>query len=432
MMEIVTLIGEIVKQILELFRMFAPEQDTTFDEIETQVRAVMLEIGRQIIEGILKVRGTGYTERHIRTPSGYMATYREDQTRTIKTLMGPVKISRAYYYAGKDKGGYFPLDESLSLPQEQYSYAVQEQMSLYAIDDSYGESSKKLCYTFPIEASASTIRRISQKYGAEILQEEQSKVDAIFSHKQDPPEPEIKSVKRGYTGTDGVMVPTVDGYKEMKVITMYDTSFAKETIADNLYYHALFAEPDVLGEHLWVMLKERGIWDGAESTWCCDGAKWIWRQKKLHDPEAKEIVDYIHASEYLKEVANAIHGADTDRSDKCWSCMKAILRKCGGKLVLDALSKLSETHTSKELDSAITYFQNNHHRMDYPAYESEGYHITSSTAESACRHVVGDRLKGSGMRWTIPGAQSTTLLRLKWKNEKWIDFWMKYRSSMAA
>lgn len=81
--------------------------------------------------------------------------------------------------------------------------------------------------------------------------------------------------------------------------------------------------------------------------------------------------------------------------------------------MLDALRKLLETHTSEELDSALTYFQNNHHRMDYPAYESEGYHITGSTAESACRHVVGDRLKGGGMRWTIQGAQSTTLLQLK-------------------
>ena len=100
MIEIVALIGEIVKQIRELFCLFAPEQDATFDEIEPQVRSVMLEIGRQIVE-------------------------------------------------------------------------------------------------------------------------------SIFSHKQEPPEPEIQSVKRVYTGTDGVMVPTVDGYKEMKVITMYDTSLAK-------------------------------------------------------------------------------------------------------------------------------------------------------------------------------------------------------------
>ena len=259
MKEIVTLIGEIVKQILELFGSFAPEADTTFDDIETQVRSVMLEIGRRIVETIVKVRGTGYAGKIIRTPSGKMATYHEDRSRTIKTLMGPVDVSRAYYLLEESDGGYFPLDESLSLPKEKYSYAVQEQMSLYAIDDSYGESSRKLSYTFPIEASTSTVRRISQKRGEEILAEEQDRVEAIFSHKQSAPEPEIDSVKRGYTGVDGVMVPkrTLEGYKEMKVITTYDTSFAKETVADNLHYHALFAEPDVLGEHLWVMLKRK-------------------------------------------------------------------------------------------------------------------------------------------------------------------------------
>lgn len=105
------------------------------------------------------------------------------------------------------------MDDSLSVPPEQYSYAVQEQMSLYAIEDSYEESVKKLCYTFPIEASSSTVGRLSGKHGAEIFQEEMNRVEAIFSHRQPPPEPEIESVKRGYTGTDGVMVPTVDGYR---------------------------------------------------------------------------------------------------------------------------------------------------------------------------------------------------------------------------
>jgi len=105
---------------------------------------------------------------------------------------------------------------------------------------------------------------------------------------------EIDSVKRGYVGTDGVMVPTVNGYREMKVITSYDTSYAKETLSENLYYHALFAEPGVLGEHLWVLLKQRGICDADESIWCSDGAKWIWRQKRLHDPDGKEIIDFIH------------------------------------------------------------------------------------------------------------------------------------------
>lgn len=121
MKEIVALIGEIVKQILELFGSFAPEQDATFDDIETQVRAVMLEIGRRIVETIVKVRGTGYMGETIQTPSGELATYHEDRPRTMKTLMGPVEVVRAYYPLEKGGGGYFPLDESLSLPQEHYT-----------------------------------------------------------------------------------------------------------------------------------------------------------------------------------------------------------------------------------------------------------------------------------------------------------------------
>jgi len=431
MIEILTLINEIVKQIRELFQLFAPEQETTLDEIEMKVWEVMLEIGRQVVERIIRSRGTGYLGRVIRTPGGEVAEYHEDRTRTVKILMGPIGIERAYYHLGKGKGGYAPLDELLSIPKEQYSYAVQERMSLFAIEDSYEESAKKLSYLFPIEASGSTIRRISQKYGKEIAEEETASVKAIFSHKQAVPEPEIESVKRGYVGVDGVMVPTVDGHKEMKVATTYDTPFARETVANNLHYHALFAEPEVFGEHLWVMLKQRGIYDAVESVWGCDGAKWIWRQKQLHDPDGKEIVDYIHACEYLHDVANAIRGPDTDQSGKCSKCMRIGLRKSGGEQVLDALSEFSEVHSSEEQNRAIVYFQNNFSRMDYPSYEAEGYHITSSTTESACRHVVGDRLKRSGMRWTIQGAQYTTSLRLKWKNQKWKHFWMRYRSSMA-
>ena len=322
MLEILALVKEIVKQIVKLFDDFSPSHDASFDDIETQVRSVMLEIGRRTVESILRTRGTGFWGKRIKTPSGKKGKYVEIQPRTMKTLMGSVEINRAYYHLGKGEGGYVPLDESLSLPESQYSYAVQEQMSLYATEDGFDESAKKLRYTFPIETSGSTVRRISQHHGKEICQEEMTKVEEIFSYKRPVPEPRIGSVDRGYVGTDGVMVPTLDGYREMKVVATYDTGFAMDTVADNLYYHALFAVPEVMGEHLWVMLKERGICDASESIWACDGAKWIWRQKQLHDPDGKEIVDYIHACEYLEKVSNALHGEDTDRSKKCYGCMK--------------------------------------------------------------------------------------------------------------
>ena len=317
MQEIVSLIEEIVKQIHELFVLFSPDQKATLDEIETKVFSLMMEIGRLLIAGIIRSRGTGFIGKQIQTPSGEIARYHSVRKRRIETLMGTVEILRAYYYTGS--GGYVPLDESLSLPQEGYSYAVQEAMSLFAIEDSYAESAKKLCHLFPVNVSESTVRRISQKYGRQIAESESARVEAIFSHSQPVPEAEIDSVEHGYIGVDGVMVPTVEGYREMKVAASYDTPSARDALANNLYYHALFAEPATFGEHVWVMLKQRGICDGHDSSWVCDGAKWIWNQKQLHDPEGRETVDLIHAGEYLSEVANAIYGHDTDLPQKNWT-----------------------------------------------------------------------------------------------------------------
>lgn len=430
MMEILSLMEKIVKQIHELFRLFAPGQKATLDEIETKVFDLMMEIGRLLIAGIIRSRGTGFIGKKIKTPSGDTARYHDVRKRSIETLIGTVEIHRAYYYTGK--GGYVPLDESLSLPEEGYSYAAQEAMSLFAIEDSYAESAKKLCHLFPLKVSESTVRRISQKYGRQIAAQESAEVEAIFSHSQPVPEPEVESAEHGYVGVDGVMVPTVEGYREMKVAATYDTPSARDALANNLYYHALFAVPNVFGEHVWVMLKQRGICDAEDSSWVCDGARWIWRQKQLHDPEGRETVDLIHASEYLSGVANAIYGQDTDNSSYCFRCMRINLRKSGGKEVLTALCQLQKKHPAADLSEAITYFQNNVSRMDYPTYEAEGYHITSSTVESACRHVVGDRLKRSGMRWTQEGAQHVISLRLKWKNGKWNDFWVDYRPAMAV
>lgn len=389
------------------------------------MRQIMMEIGRQLVEIIIANRGTGFTKRVIKRPSDETAIFRDYQKRTITTLMGKITINRAYYHKGKGKGRYVPLDESLSIPNERYTYGAQEAMGLFSIEDSFGESAKKLKYLFPITASPSTIRRISQKYGKEITEEEAIEVKEIFSHKRPIPEPEIHSVKRGYTGTDGVMVPTVNGYREMKVAATYDTPI--DSLANHLHYMALFAKPEDFGEHLWVMQKQRGIYDGEESIWVSDGAKWEWKQKRYHDPDGKEVLDFIHAVEHLSESAVEIYGEGTDRTKSWLKGMKKKLRKEGGIKVLNSLERLSKRHTGEKLKSTIDYYKNNVSRMDYPSYETEWYHITSSTVESACRHVVGDRLKRSGMRWEEEGAQYITSLRLKWKNDEWESFWSERR-----
>ena len=75
----------------------------------------------------------------------------------------------------------------------------------------------------------------------------------------------------------------------------------------------------------------------------------------------------------------------------------------------------------KKIEDNITYFENNQGRMHYDEYKAKGYHIGSGTAESACKHVVGQRLKQSGMTWSLAGA--ILQLRILWKNNEWDRFW---------
>ena len=79
----------------------------------------------------------------------------------------------------------------------------------------------------------------------------------------------------------------------------------------------------------------------------------------------------------------------------------------------------------EQLSEVLTYFESNAHRMEYPEYLTEGWHIGSGVVESACKTVVGQRLKGAGMRWGEEGAHAMCHVRALYRSEpgQWDAFW---------
>jgi hypothetical protein len=59
----------------------------------------------------------------------------------------------------------------------------------------------------------------------------------------------------------------------------------------------------------------------------------------------------------------------------------------------------------------ITYFTNQRNRMRYDEYRACGYQIGSGTVESACKRVIGQRLKQAGMIWSEEQAKAVALIR---------------------
>jgi hypothetical protein len=95
--------------------------------------------------------------------------------------------------------------------------------------------------------------------------------------------------------------------------------------------------------------------------------------------------------------------------------------------VISGLRQLRDRHSLKgeklrRINAAITYYETNREHMKYDEYLAAGYPIGSGVAEGACRHLVKDRMKGTGMRWTVPGAQAMPHLRAVYLNGRWDEF----------
>lgn len=146
------------------------------------------------------------------------------------------------------------------------------------------------------------------------------------------------------------------------------------------------------------------------------------------------ILDFYHASEYVTKLAKALHPSDESAASaqaKSWS---GLLRSEGGHAMLgvwEAFGWPATRGLPAVRDEVLGYFRNQVHRMDYPAYEANGWFIGSGAVESGCKTVVNARLKGAGMRWGEPGSHALCHVRALYRSEKgqWDAFWERSLAS---
>jgi hypothetical protein len=140
------------------------------------------------------------------------------------------------------------------------------------------------------------------------------------------------------------------------------------------------------------------------------------------------VLDFWHATEHLQEFANLFFAEEEQRKKQmtAW-CHR--LKHAGGQAILKILESLNLARATPAVREShrqlLGYFRNNLHRMNYPQYVANGWYIGSGKIESACKSVVGGRLKGSGMRWREPGTTALCQLRSLYKSQPacWQHYW---------
>lgn len=165
-----------------------------------------------------------------------------------------------------------------------------------------------------------------------------------------------------------------------------------------------------------------------------DGGAGIEDWLRLNFPRVEAVIlDFWHVAEYLNEWAKALHADEAEAQGVAQSwCHR--LKHEGGAVVLADLRRINVSGRCESVREAhrvlLVYFTNQVHRMDYPSYREKGWLIGSGPVEAACKQVVGQRLKGTGMRWGEAGADGLCHLRALFRSEK--GQWDAYWASLAA
>lgn len=357
------------------------------------------------------------------------------------SLFGTLRLRRAYYYCRDCGEGHCPFDQQAGLTDQRITPAVQRLSCLAgAVADSFDKAAHLLREMSGVHQSASSVRRTARATGQQIkealLQEERfDEADPWPWHT------DATGATCAYVSIDATGVPQqgAGGAKADHRMAYVGAVFNPDPVSARgkapcpdpmrvRYVSGLYSlkemEPLLRREagqvgfdaaDRWIALSDAG--SGLES----------FLEKAFGRVEAV-IVDYWHAAQYLTPLAVAAYG-ESEEAEQARRQWCQLLKEEGGALLLAVLEEwdwpAERSGLSEALAEVRRYFGNHCHRMEYPEYLACGWQIGSGVIESACKTVVGQRLKLAGMRWSEEGADALCHLRALYRSEDglWDSFW---------
>ena len=137
-------------------------------------------------------------------------------------------------------------------------------------------------------------------------------------------------------------------------------------------------------------------------------------------PDATQILDWYHASQYLYRLAEAVFETGSEAYENWLEKTKDLLWEGRIDQLLTECASLADDADPPEIvHTTLTFYTNNKKRMDYARFRRDGYFIGSGTIESAAKRLGELRLKEAGACWTQQGAVHTAKARAAWLGDQW-------------
>ena len=191
----------------------------------------------------------------------------------------------------------------------------------------------------------------------------------------------------------------------------------KEAKCVNTSYVSAEEHADEFFKRIWVEMNRRSD-DLTDQpiVFLGDGAEWIWnRVGDLSNERSVLFLDFYHACEHLSNLCKELYGKQTEEFWLYFNRWTDLFYKGKVQKVIDQIRKImvdtKKQSTLKSLLGEIKYFKENKDKMHYDKYRRMKLPIGSGTVESACKNVIGGRMKGGGMTWSPSGADGMLQIR---------------------
>jgi hypothetical protein len=308
--------------------------------------------------------------------------------------------------------------------------------------ESFNEGRQDLAELAGIKVQTKAVERVAEGIGAELeVLGRKERQRAMAAQKVVP----LKSLAKLYVSFDGTGVPVIkretEGRRGKSVTGEAHTREVKlgcvftQTAVDEqgrpvrdeaatTYVGAIETAPE-FGWRIYGEAERRGLRHAAQLIIIGDGAPWVWGLAAEHFPGAIEIVDLYHARAHLTDLSKLVYGVASAKAKEWSTARLAQLDEGEVESLLVSLRRLRPTaaKTQEAVRQAIGYFNGNRERMRYAKFRHQGLFVGSGVIEAGCKTIVGYRLKQSGMRWSLRGANAIIALRCAQLSGRWEEFW---------
>lgn len=402
----------------------------------------VLACGAKVLASLLAEHGSGRREEEVLCRCGQRMESQGVRGKELMTILGPVAYDRSMFRCPECGTTRYPGDEALDVVGTSRSPGLRRMMARVGSQSTFKDGRDDLRIYAGLDVSAKDVERVAERIGEEIQTWSRRERERMFAEDGLEPDKDIPLIYISYDGTGvpmrpeelvGVKGKQPDGTaktREAKLGCVFTQTALDEKgrpvrDPDSTTFVGAIETAETFGWRIYGEARRRGLAHARRVVILGDGAEWVKNLGEMHFPQALSIIDLYHARQHVSGLCRMLYGSDEKRMERrrqrWWELLDV------GRIetiVSQAHRDLPEDpDLAKAATVEIRYLDKNKTRMRYNLFRSQGLFVGSGVVEAGCKTVIGQRLKQSGMEWSVRGANAIIALRCMMKSNRLEDYW---------